>query len=452
MNLLWFFSGLAIGLVILGFYQANVRTQLKRLLKTRGLSDYASSLTPLHQLATVVEQLQQSNQTFQEQLRTWQQILQNAPISYLQIDDENQLLWSNAQAQQLLGIEGYKTTESPPRLLLELVRSYELDQLIESARTGQQPCQQEWVFQASSLTPDYVAPKLPLRGFAFPLAAGAVGVFLENRQEAVNLTEERDRWTSDVAHELKTPLTSIRLVAETLQPRVGASLQLWVERLLNETVRLSNLVQDLLDLSQLSLRLPADLRYQAVDLPQLIQAAWVNLEPLASPKHLRLDYDGPFSLAIQADQARLYRVFLNLLDNAIQHSPCEQAIQVRVREVTAESPETTDAASAFTPPRCPIQVDIIDAGPGFPEQALPHLFERFYRADPSRTRINNLHRTDLTPTRPAASRGGSGLGLAIVRQIIEVHGGSVKARNHRETGGAWLQICLPRRSPGTAEA
>jgi two-component system phosphate regulon sensor histidine kinase PhoR len=78
-----------------------------------------------------------------------------------------------------------------------------------------------------------------------------VGVFLENRQEAALLVQQRDRWTSDVAHELKTPLTSIRLVAETLQPRVDDSQRRWLDRLINETIRLSNLVEDLLNLSRL---------------------------------------------------------------------------------------------------------------------------------------------------------------------------------------------------------
>jgi len=469
-NLLWFLLGLTIGLVLLGWSQIKVQAKLRQLLKEQGLSRYGSSLPPFHQLATLIEQLQRSNQDYEVQLQTWQQILQNAPISFLQVDDENQLLWSNVQACQLLGIEGRLPNQTSPRLLLELVRSYELDQLIESARALQRPCRQDWSFQLRSFDPGHLSPKVPLRGLAFPLPNGAVGVFLENRQEAVKLTQERDRWTSDVAHELKTPLTSIRLVAETLQTRIDPALRLWVDRLLNETIRLSSLVQDLLDLSQLALRLPTDLNPKIFDLPKLIQSAWTNLEPLASPKRLRLDYSGPNPLRLQADEARLYQVFLNLLDNAIKHSPPDQAIRIQVRVLPTEERVSSQAAplsqaggwSTGSQQRrlsaaCQqLQIDILDTGPGFPEEALPYVFERFYRADPARSRVQVLQTiqsdADATPhSDPATAAeqktppvsGGSGLGLAIVRQIVEAHGGSVQARNHPETGGGWLQLRLP---------
>jgi len=421
-------------------------------------------LTPWYQLATLIEQLQRSNQDYQAQLQTWQQILQNAPVSFLQVDEENQLLWSNVQACQLLGMESRLPSQTSPRLLLELVRSYELDQLIESARALQRSCHQDWSFQPRSFDPNHLLPKVPLRGLAFPLPGGAVGVFLENRQEVVKLTQERDRWTSDVAHELKTPLTSIRLVAETLQTRVDPALRLWVDRLLNETIRLSTLVQDLLDLSQLALRLPTDLNLKIFDLPKLIQSAWTNLEPLAGPKRLRLDYSGPNPLRLQADEARLYQVFLNLLDNAIKHSPPDQAIHIQVQILSTEESAAAQAGrwpTASQQRRLPaacrqLQIDILDAGPGFPEEALPYVFERFYRADPARSRVQVVktlqsNADSVTHPDPAAAvdertppvSGGSGLGLAIVRQIVEAHGGSVQARNHSETGGAWLQLRLP---------
>lgn len=470
MNLVWFFSGLAIGLALLAWSQIKVRARLQQILQEQGFSRYGSSLPPWHQLTTLIEQLQHSNQDYWVQRQTWQQILQNAPIGFLQVDEENQLLWSNAQARQLLGIESRMPSQTAPRLLLELVRSYELDQLIESARALQRPCHQDWNFQPRSFDPNHLLSKVPVRGLAFPLADGAVGVFLENRQETVKLTQERDRWTSDVAHELKTPLTSIRLVAETLQTRVDPALRLWVDRLLNETIRLSSLVQDLLDLSQLALRLPTDLNLKIFDLPKLIQSAWTNLEPLASPKQLRLDYSGPNPLRLQADESRLYQVFLNLLDNAIKYSPPDQAIQVQVRVLPAEEPLSSQAAALSPAGRWPtgsqqrrlsaacqqLQIDIIDAGLGFPEEALPYVFERFYRADPARSRVQVLPtmQSDADPTtrlEPASAAeertppisSGSGLGLAIVRQIVEAHGGSVQARNHPETGGGWLQLRLP---------
>lgn len=458
MSLLGFLAGLAVGLALLGSYHARLKAQLKQLIKQQRLT-LPRSFSSLHRISAVIEQQQQIHHHLEAQVQSWQSILQQAPVGYLQVDEENQLFWSNQQARQLLGIELSRQAPNSRRLLLEFVRSYELDQLIESARTLQQPCQTDWVLHPSP--PDSqrgLPPKMPLRAEAFPLSDGQVGVFLENRLEAVTLTQERDRWTSDVAHELKTPLTSIRLVAETLQSRVDPPLRVWVDRLINEAVRLSTLVQDLLELSHLSLRLPSNLSLKTLDLPQLIQTAWLNLDPLVRGKNLRLDYTGPSSLLLQADEARLYQVFLNLLDNSIKYSPSNQTIWVQARILRELDQDLPDDQAL---PQQRLQVDVIDSGSGFPEQALPHVFERFYRADPARTRTvtNKPSYPDLsqkisaaihsTPgasgqgrQRPAVS-GGSGLGLAIVQQIIEAHGGSVSAKNHPETGGAWLQIILP---------
>jgi len=81
-------------------------------------------------------------------------------------------------------------------------------------------------------------------------------------------------------------------------------------------------------------------------------------------------------------------------------------------------------------------IETIDAGDGFPEDSLPHIFERFYRVDASRTRSG-------------LERGGSGLGLAIAHQIVQLHKGAIAAKNHPETGGAWITITLPYQNPAT---
>ncbi len=469
MKFLWFLAGLAVGFALLRWEQIRLRLKLKSVLQDLQVRPVSSPSAAIARLAILIDHRQQAYQRLAQQLEIWQQILQAAPISYLQVDEQNQLYWCNLQACQLLSIDQGKQGQS--RRLLELVRSYELDQLISEARTAQRPCQKDWRFHPSSADAANLSQEYPLRGHAFPLLAGHVGIFLENRQEAVTLTQERDRWASDVAHELKTPLTSIRLVAEMLHPRVDSSLRTWVGRLVNETVRLGTLVQDLLDLGRIALKLPQELRLKPIDLPVLIQSAWLSLEPLASKKQLRLSYAGPDSLLIQADEARIYRVFLNLFDNSIKYSPANQAVSVRVRvEPTPPLPQNASSSAQI---KQVLQIEVMDVGPGFPEQALPHVFERFYRADPARPRrvsvspsldrLSNrgngsheehsttdwyscswstpLDQVDTVPALQPSS--GSGLGLAIVQQIIKAHGGSVKASNHLETQGAWLQIFLP---------
>jgi two-component system, OmpR family, phosphate regulon sensor histidine kinase PhoR len=452
---LWFLLGLAIGLALLGLYHLQLTRKLKRLIYSLQPDVLRWPLSSTSRLMRAIAAHVTSYEALTTDLETWQHFCHAAPIGVLQVDEENQLLWCNDQAGQLLSIQ--PPTQSNHRLLLELVRSYELDQLIEQTRVLQKPCDSEWTFHPVCADPSQLSRQLsrPLRAHSILLADGCVGVFLENRQETVLLAQQRDRWISDVAHELKTPLTSVRLVAETLQMRLEPPLRDWIDRLLNETIRLSSLVQDLLDLSQLEANPNPNLKLKTVDVTQLIQSAWFSLELLARKKQLQLDYVGPDRLLMQLDESRMHRVLLNLFDNAIKYSPPQQAIRVSV-SIVANTSQTHDQL---------VQVEIIDAGPGFPIEALPYVFDRFYRADPSRSRNNagleasrvysagkstltagnafadNAQPNSETQTAPTSS--GSGLGLAIVRQIVEAHQGWVQANNHPDTQGGWLQVFLP---------
>ena len=409
------------------------------------------------QLALTVTQQQRIQHDLTVQRDGYRAVLEHAPIGFLQIDDENRLVWCNAQARSLLDIQPSEGAD-PIRLLLELVRSYELDQLVEQTRDVQKPCEQDWIFYPVSPDPNKISQQMgySLRGYGFPLPNHQVGVFLESREEAETLKQQRDRWASDVAHELKTPLTSIRLVAETLELRVDPAQRGWIQRLINETTRLSNLVQDLLDLSHLERSLPQVLSCETVNLPDLIQAAWISLEPLAQKKQLQLDYQGSDHLPVQLDQNRIYRVLINLLDNSIKHSPPWGVVQVKLwgnRAMHNGAPTASNGFSDVDEEWVTLQV--IDAGPGFPESDLPFVFERFYKTDPSRAQISDaslpcvVKAENAHEVEPGAGdgqrRSSTGLGLAIVQQIVEAHGGSAEACNHAETGGACLTVRLPNR-------
>jgi len=455
----WFLLGLLTGLVIwLGGWlrqKARLAQEIRELYPEQWNS---SSLRPFR-VSRLIATQKQLNQSLQNQLNVSQYLLHIAPIGFLQVDEENQLMFCNDRACQLLHLEQSKPEK--PRLLLEVVRSYELDDLIEQTRHAQKNCQSEWLFHP--VDADFAKltrqQSQTLRGYGVPLSRGWVGIFLESREEAIMLTRQRDRWISDVAHELKTPLTSIRLVAETLQSRLDPPAREWVERLLREAIRLSNLVQDLLDLNQLQAQPNTQLVFKTIDLAKLVQSAWLSLEPLAQEKQIQLDYVGPEQLLTQADEARLHRVLLNLLDNSIKYSPPHQHVRVEV----GLSPSQPDSDGQQ------VHIQIIDAGVGFPDDALPFVFERFYRADPSRTRgISEFNAPTKLGTSPKSGdssnllpgkqlgqmpmeftqfNNGNGLGLAIVHQIVDAHQGSVIASNHPETGGAWLQVFLPWRPP-----
>jgi two-component system, OmpR family, phosphate regulon sensor histidine kinase PhoR len=368
-------------------------------------NDQANGLqTSLEKQQFQLEALAQSNAALES-------LCAVAPLGYLIVDKKNQLLSCNQAAQELLGITTWQS-EGPRRTLLEYARSYELDQLITHTREKRTPQKTDW-------SPTWFSNSCSehLRGETVLLPQQCIGVFLQNRQELADLNRFRDQWTSAVAHELKTPLTSIRLVHETLSTRISPDLLTWVEKVIKEVNRLAELVQDLLDLGQWEYPESPE----PMDLKVLLDQAWDILEPLALRRNVHLDYHGPETLPSIGDAKAIIRVWLNLLDNAVKYSPEGKTILVHA---TLEAPPLGGETSASR-----WLIDIQDEGPGFPPQDLDRVFEPFYRADPARAR-----RT-----------GGNGLGLAIVRQIVDAHSGHIQANNHPETGGAWLQVALPRK-------
>ncbi|MBW4516697.1 MAG: HAMP domain-containing histidine kinase [Timaviella obliquedivisa GSE-PSE-MK23-08B] len=441
MAVLGFLLGLTVGIGLLLWQRSRFNLRLRVLARKLGTDVEDNSLSPASQVGIAIAQMKEVQYHLEQKVEIYWQTLQRAPIGYLKVDDENRLMESNLQARTLLGIDE-ESRSAKPRLLLELVRSYELDDLIDQARNVDRRCQQDWMFYSVSNDPAQLSEQqsYALRGYAFPLMEGQVGIFLENRQESLTLMQQRDRWASDLAHELKTPLTSIRLVAETLQTRVDPALRTWIDRLIQETIRLSTLVQDLLDLSQVDQNSFQGIQLQPNNLVDLIYSVWHSLEPLARRKGVQIDYRGPTQLWMPMDTARIHRLLVNLLDNSIKFSHDYQHICVKV--------QVEDALKPSQPAQ--VCLEVIDSGSGFPEAALPHVFERFYRADPSRSRqvtllaetTSDMGQSDRYTSQPDLP-SGSGLGLAIARQIVEIHQGSITASNHPQTGGAWLQVRLP---------
>jgi two-component system, OmpR family, phosphate regulon sensor histidine kinase PhoR len=427
MLLLGFFLGLAVGIGFWVWQQVQLSRYLGRLLRPLTSHSYKMRLLLIPGLRQEIAMVKQHERDLQQSLQTYQDLLDFAPVGYLQVDEENQLLWCNQQAQEILDLQRWQPEQV--RLLLELVRSYELDHLIEQTRDIQKPQTGEWIFHPSCDDAAEMATikSLALRASSLPLPNGEVGVFLENRQPLLDINKVRDRSFSDLAHELRTPLTSIRLVAETLQIRLEPPLNRWVNRLMQEVDRLINLVQSWLDLTQMEANPNMQLQAKAVELRSLIASVWETLEPLAGRQHLSFSYSGPENLWIKADQARIYQVFLNLLDNSIKYSSPRTSIYIEAKIL---SKKDNDPASPI------LEINLIDSGVGFSEVDLPHVFERFYRGDKARTHSPQDGNS-------IGAIVGSGLGLAIVEQILIAHGGSIKAMNHPETGGAWIQLQFP---------
>jgi len=405
--------GLGIGLLCTLLLLWQTRRRFRRELQRLGsLVHLAMPLhSPEQMLSLLSRYLRQQDLDWanqKQQLQNWQYLSQRLPWGYLRVDENNVVLECNPAAQRLLRISQW---QPGIKLLLEWVRSYELDQLIEATRRQETaaPVQsREWIFYPSGGD----GKPIPLRAWGLLLPQAHVAIFLEDRLEAKMLAQQRDRWASDVAHELKTPLTSIRLLAETLQSRVDAAQAVWVERLLNETLRLSHLVQDLLELSALNLGAASRSQWRWVDLASLVREAWQSVEPLAKPRHQELHLSGLSQIYLWGDEQRLYRLVLNLLDNAVKYGKPDSPIHVVLSEQGSQ-----------------VRLEVYDHGPGLPEDQFELVFQPFYRTDTARAR----------------SKGGTGLGLAIVRQIVEVHGGTIQLRNHPQTGGLWVQVELPRK-------
>jgi two-component system, OmpR family, phosphate regulon sensor histidine kinase PhoR len=412
------------------WHKAYMQKQLRQVLAVMETSQDREdiSLPIASQLRRKIIIGQQQQQQLEQQLFSWQSLLQEAPIGYVQIDAENQMLWCNQVAQDLLHIQNWQSGQG--RLLLELVRSYELDRAIQTVRSSQVAQQLIWQFYYGyQETAD--SQSIWLKANSIPLADGAIGVFIESQQAQIEAATARERWLTDLAHEIRTPLTAIRLVAETLQPKVTPDLTRWVNRMLAETNRLIDLVQHFLELSQLETSPAQYLRLARVDLVVLIEDAWYTLEPIASQRQIELIYTGAQQLVLEIDQSRFMQVFINLFDNSLKYCPDRGHIWIDIQQVDRDRLTSQ------------VEINLYDDGEGFDRSDLPHVFDRLYRGDLSRNRQS----ADLTPSLSGNENTilttGSGLGLAIVRQIILAHGGTVTANNHPKTGGAWIQVVLP---------
>ena len=416
--------------------EAQIGRQLRQVLDVMETSEDREniSLPMISQLRRRAIFSQQQQQQLQQQLCSWQSLIQAAPIGYLQIDAENQVMWCNQSATHLLQIQKWHSGQT--KLLLELVRSYELDRLITKTRSNQVAKELVWQFhfgypQAASRSHVCSGESIWLKASSMPLADGAIGIFIESQQEQVDATTARERWLGDLAHEIRTPLTVIHLLAETLQSKVAPDLTRWANKILRETDRLIDLVQHFLELSQLESSTTQHLQLAQVDFVRLINDVWYTLEPIARQRQVEFVYTGPVQLLLEIDPARFTQVAINLFDNSLKYCPDRGHIWMDIHLL--ESPRTEDTRSTQ---QNRVSIDLYDDGAGFTPTDLPYIFNRLYRGDVSRQRQPTSN-SDLAQTT------GSGLGLAIVRQIILAHQGTIVAKNHPTTGGAWFQIILP---------
>lgn len=233
------------------------------------------------------------------------------------------------------------------------------------------------------------------------------GVVLNSRDitERKEVERLKDDLVSTVSHELRTPLTSLRGFAELLLTREFSreKQRHFLEVILNEGTRLTNLINDFLDIQRIESG-KQTYHFGAVDLAPLLQNALTVFNPEATHHHLHVEIaDNLPQVYVDAD--RLHQVLANLLSNAMKFSPKGGRIAIRARQVEDS-----------------VVVEVADPGVGIPPDMIPRLFQKFYRVDNRETR----------------SIGGTGLGLALVKDIITAHGGQVWVESQLNEGSSFF--------------
>lgn len=229
-------------------------------------------------------------------------------------------------------------------------------------------------------------------------------------EESARRSEERmRRFVADASHELRTPLATIRGFAELYRQGASTDTEMVMSRIENQATRMGLLVEDLLMLARMDAHRPFE--RHPVDVLTVAADAVHDARAVAPQRRITVEVlpdSGPTE--VMGDDARLRQVAGNLVNNALQHTPDDASVTVRVGTVGED-----------------VVLEVADTGPGLAEHDAARVFERFYRADESRTRAS----------------GGSGLGLSIVAAIVAAHGGAVTV-DSAPGAGASFRVRLPR--------
>lgn len=219
------------------------------------------------------------------------------------------------------------------------------------------------------------------------------------------MKKERSEFLASVAHELRTPLTYVRGYAD-IAMRDTLSLEernTYLTIIKEEADHVTGLVQDLFELAQME-KHNFIIEKQETDFYDFLEKIVTKVQIAYEDKQIRIFLSCPKGIVVSIDQKRFEQVIINLLNNAYFHSHSNSIISVTVKREQSS-----------------VQIAIQDQGEGIPPEDLPHIFERFYRVDKSRTRAT----------------GGSGLGLAIVKEIVEFHGGTIAATSQFRKGSVF---------------
>ncbi len=322
-----------------------------------------------------------------------ERLVEALPFAAFTVDGRARVRVFNAAASALFGVDRQRALG---RALIEIVPSVELERLVQAALAGE--VRSRDVELGSGARSRYVAVT------AQPYESGAIAIASD--RTAYRAAERmRSDFIGNVSHELRTPLSAMKLMLETVlvSDDDAEARTLFLPQIGAEVERMIRLVEDLLELARSESGTVA-LRRERFDLGDVAASMVNTFAQRADASGVELDLEAPDDVEVDADRGRLTQVVVNLLDNALRHTPAGGSVLVTVLA------EGGDAVLA-----------VRDTGIGIPFADLPRIFERFYVVDRSRSREHT----------------GTGLGLAIAKHVVEAHGGSLVAESVYGSGATF---------------
>ena len=368
-------------------------------LKNPDIGESYSEIAPL--LHRISEQNHEIDQQIAELTRSRKEfslITENMSEGFIIIDSRTEVLSYNTAALKILGSDFTGSSRS----VLVLNRSEAFRSAVEDALAGKRS-------ETDLTLSEKIYQVIATPAFTGSSVTGAVMIILDITEKEAR-EELRREFTSNVSHELKTPLTTIYGISDMLIGGIVKPEDIpgFAKNIRDEAGRMITLIQDILKLSQLDENTFSDQR-ERVDLYELAQSAAERLRPQADEKHVTISVTGERS-EFTGIATVLEEMIYNLLDNAVKYNKQGGRADVDVRSSGGD-----------------IVVTVSDTGIGVPADSIDRIFERFYRADKSHSR----------------KIGGTGLGLSIVKHGVSLHGGSITVKSS-EGSGTTFTMALPK--------
>ncbi|EAF5858789.1 PAS domain-containing protein [Listeria monocytogenes] len=335
-------------------------------------------------------------------------IVQNLVSGVMLINVDKQVIMTNRTMYQILG-----ETEITGKPFYEVIKSFALSQLIEGTFETKTIQQKEIIlyFPREMILDASVSPILGENG-----EITGIILLLHDITQIRHLENVRSEFVTNVSHELKTPVTALKGFAETLLD--GAMydevlLKKFLTIIKEESDRLHRLIMDILALSRIEQN-PVAENVELVDVDEVIEQSARTIFEMATAKNIRVTIPEKTSASvmIETDRDKLQQIIINLLSNAINYTPVDGKVEVKLIEQEAE-----------------VIIEVTDNGIGIPAKDIDRVFERFYRVDKARSRHS----------------GGTGLGLSIVKHLVENCGGRIEVESQEEVGSTF-RVTLPKKA------